>query len=655
MSGIFGLYYRDQQKVDKETLNSMGASMSHRGPDGIAIWSENNIGLGHCMLSTTPESVAETLPYVDKDNGLVITADARIDAREELASKLGLSQRLKDGIADSQLILAAYCKWQTKCVHHLVGDFAFLIWDRKQQQIFCARDHLGVKPFYYHLSAQVLVAGSEVQAILSVSQVPRRINQARIADYLVPQLEGVDKTSTFYEPISRLPPAHTLLISRDKKLIEQYWHLDSETETRYKSDDEYVEAFHDIFKKSVHDRLRCNGQVTSMLSGGIDSSYIVGTARQLLQGSAPLPVYSAVSVRDPDCRETHFIKSVIAQGGVDSTMVHPRDTLEYVEELLMTNASPEYLFDTGMTLQMLLYLKARDRGHRVMLDGVEGDLVHSLSTSYPTSLFRRGHCLSALAESFNIWRNTYRKQLSLNDVFKSTIRGAFIPEFLRHWRRRAFSKSTLADILKASIINQDFAKEIDIRARLARLDGYGDPVAHASLREKQVQNIMHPYLTVALERYDRVAALCAIEPRHPLLDKRLVEFSVSLPWEQKVRHGWSKYIIRRAGESFLPHEVVWRQGWDWIDWSFASTFTQKHSVWMTEQIEEKNSLLERYVDCNMPRDEESIWCVFHLLNWLQINIQNGAIHHDDKEESRTANQTTEKGLFNTEINLLWVY
>ena len=642
MSGIFGLYYRNHQMIDRETLNKMGASMLHRGPDGIDVWCENNIGLGNCMFHTTPEAVGEILPYVDKDNGLVITVDARIDNRDELAKKLGLFDRLREGISDSQLILAAYSKWQTKCIHYLLGDFAFLICDKNHQQLFCARDHLGVKPFYYHVSEYIFVAGSEVRAILNVPQVPKQINEARIADFLVEQLEGIDKTSTFYKSIFRLPPAHTLLISKEKKLIEQYWKLDSETEIKFQSDDEYVEAFHEIFKKSVRARLRCNGQVTTMLSGGIDSSYIVGTARQLLQntGSALLPVYSGVLESDPHCRETHFIKSVIAQGGVEPTTVHPEDVLEYEKELLATDGSLEDLFDTGMTLRILFYLMARDRGQRVMLDGVEGDSVHSLSVSYPANLFKGGHYLSALTESFNIWRNTYRKQASLNDVFKSTVRGAFIPEPLRHWRRQFLAKSSLGKKLKGSIINLDFAREVDIESRLVQLANHSILGSHASLREKQVQNIMHPYLTTGLERYDRVAAICTIEPRHPLLDKRLVEFCVSLPWQMKVRHGWSKYIMRCAGESFLPSEVVWRQGWDDIGWSFPSALIQKRAVWMGEQIKEEKALLNRYVDYNelecavksgndvLIKDEESIWCIFHLLNWLQFNIQNGVIHHD---------------------------
>ena len=377
MSSIFGVFYRNQQMLERDTLNSMGASIQHRAPDGIDVWYESNVGIGNCTFHTTPESVGRTLPHID-DSGLVITADARIDAREELAELLGLSVRLRDDSSDSQLILAAYRKWHTECVNYLIGDFAFMIWDREQQQLFCARDHLGVKPFYYHLSDRYFAAASEVRAVLEVPQVPKTINEARIADFLVQQLEGVDKTSTFYESITRLPPAHTLFVSADRMLIEKYWELDNEYEVRYQSDGEYVEAFHEIFQKSVSDRLRCNGRPTSMLSGGVDSSYVVGTARQVMQrkGSDLLLLYSGISDNDPHCRETYFIKSVLAQGGVESITVDPGELGDYEQELLMTDGSLVEPFDTSMTIVKMFYLMARDRGQRVMLDGVEGDLVH---------------------------------------------------------------------------------------------------------------------------------------------------------------------------------------------------------------------------------------------------------------------------------------
>ena len=113
MSGIFGLYYRNKQLLDREALDRMGRSMPHRGPDGIEMWYGKHVGIGNCMFHTTPEAVGETTPYVDEARGLVITADARIDAREELAEKLGLSGHLRNGISDTQLILAAYGQWHT--------------------------------------------------------------------------------------------------------------------------------------------------------------------------------------------------------------------------------------------------------------------------------------------------------------------------------------------------------------------------------------------------------------------------------------------------------------------------------------------------------------------------------------------------------------
>ncbi|RKZ71648.1 MAG: hypothetical protein DRQ48_02905 [Gammaproteobacteria bacterium] len=635
MSGIFGLYFRNQQAIDKNILVDMGASMMHRGPDGMEVWLENNIGMGNCIFHTTPESVGKKQPWFDNEQGLVITADARIDARDDLARKLGLFNRLRNGISDCELLLAAYTKWQTKCVHHLIGDFAFLIWDQKEQHIFCARDHLGVKPFYYHVADNIFVAASEVRSILKVPQVPNTINQGRIADYLVDQLEGIDKISTFYEGISRLPPAHSLIITNQKISINKYWELDPEFETQYQSDNEYVEAFHEIFKESVSDRLRGNGEVTSMLSGGLDSSYIVATAKQLNQmmGKPPLITYSGVTENDAACRETHFIKSVISQGGLNPITVTTDDIAAYEQELMLRDASLEELFDTYMTMPRLFYLMARDRGQRVMLDGVDGDLVHSLSTSYPTSLIQNGHYLRAISESFDIWRNSFRKETSLYKLLEMTIRAALVPDWLRKWRQRLPAKSMLEINLQATHINRDFSIEVDIESRLSQLHSHNMLSIHASLREKHVQSIMHPYLTVALERYDRVAAACSIEPRHPLLDKRLVEFSVSLPWDQIVRNGWSKFIIRRAAESNLRGEVAWRQGWDSINWTFTSALVKKRHQFMTKRIVEQQSILSKYIDSKMLQfaaenkeyiasydDECLIYSIYHLADKLQSNL-----------------------------------
>ena len=148
-------------------------------------------------------------------------------------------------------------------------------------------------------------------------------------------------------------------------------------------------------------------------------------------------------------------------------------------------------------------------------------------------------------------------------------------------------------------------------------------------------NILHPGITVAIERYERVAALCSIEPRHPLLDKRLVEFSLGLPWEQKVRHGWSKFMLRRVGAGALPEAVVWNRGWgDLLGWPVTRIWMQQYLKHMVKVIKNQQPLLEGYMDSsrvkqvifhklNLDRYDDALnfWNCYSLANWLTVNQQ----------------------------------
>jgi asparagine synthase (glutamine-hydrolysing) len=149
MSAIFGVYNLDGKPVSPQLLEKMSNILKHRGTDNSGVWSDTSIGLGHRMLGATPESQNEKLPHVSIDKSLVITADARLDNREQLIDLLSPFAKDDSLITDSELILSAYKKWGDGCAEHLLGDFAFAVWDTLQQKLFCARDHFGVKPFYY--------------------------------------------------------------------------------------------------------------------------------------------------------------------------------------------------------------------------------------------------------------------------------------------------------------------------------------------------------------------------------------------------------------------------------------------------------------------------------------------------------------------------
>ena len=182
MGAIAGLYLLDGRSPNRTDLDLMVATLAHRGPDASGMWCRGPAGLAHRALWTTPESLHETLPLRADFANLVLTADARIDNRAELIAALDLDGRGSSQITDSELILAAYEYWGEHCPEKLLGDFAFAIWDGRKQTVFCARDHFGVKPFYYHYRAGRLFAfASEIKGLLCLSEVPRRLNEVRVA------------------------------------------------------------------------------------------------------------------------------------------------------------------------------------------------------------------------------------------------------------------------------------------------------------------------------------------------------------------------------------------------------------------------------------------------------------------------------------------
>jgi asparagine synthase (glutamine-hydrolysing) len=211
MSAITGIYHRDGHFHDKNNIKNMNDCLSHRGPDDSGILCKESIAFGHQMLHTTPESINEKLPYMDEINGLFITSDARIDNRLELSEILNLENA--ENVPDSLFILKAYEKWGEKCPEKLLGDFAFAIWDKKEEKLFCARDHMGVKPFYYYLSDDIFLFATEKKSILINPDISKELNELRIGFFLK---NFLDKESTFYKNISILPPAHSLTIKAHK-------------------------------------------------------------------------------------------------------------------------------------------------------------------------------------------------------------------------------------------------------------------------------------------------------------------------------------------------------------------------------------------------------------------------------------------------------
>ena len=266
MSAIGGILFLDGRQVQKSCLYNMSESVNYRGPDRQGIWHEGHIGLFNNLLITIPESVNEKMPL--KLGNSFITADSRIDNRSELYSKLELKKKI-DAVTDSEIILSSYIKWGGKCVDHLLGDFSFAIWDGTNKKLFCARDHLGVKPFYYYyLPRKLFVFSSELKGLFHCGLIDKKINENRILDFLI-GYEAIDKTSTSFENILKLPPAHIIEISTHNLSINSYWSFDPTVEINYSNQNEYNDHFLELYSESIKCRLKSTNKPASMLSGGV--------------------------------------------------------------------------------------------------------------------------------------------------------------------------------------------------------------------------------------------------------------------------------------------------------------------------------------------------------------------------------------------------
>ena len=602
MSAIVGLYRRNGQPADRADLERMTETLAHRGPDAAGLWNSGPVGMGHRMLWTTPESLHERLPLANRSGDVVITADARIDNRDELIAALGLSEWPHGEITDSGLILCAYEQWGEASPKRLLGDFAFAIWDGRSQTLFCTRDHFGVKPFYYHQSAQVFVFASEIKGLLCIREVPRQLNQVRVADHLAGIFE--DQASTFYRDVLRLPAGHSMTVCRGEARVESYWSLDPSREIRLRSDDEYADAFRERFTEAVRCRLRSAFPVGGLLSGGLDSSSIVGTARRVLgEGRARrLHTFSAIfpGLPETDLRkidERPFMEAVLAMGGLTPHYVHA-DRLSPLTDLdRVLRHEDEAFLAPNLYMHWALYGAAHQQGVRALLDGIDGDTTVSHGLEYLSELARAGKVRKLGREVMALSR---RHNSSPRRILWQFGLRPLVPESMRHvWR--TVRRRTQHPWTVNAAINPVFAGRVGLAERAHALRGNGHASARTA-REGHWRGLTSPLFPYALEIADKAAAAFSLEPRYPFFDRRLMEFCLALPPEQKLNQGWTRVVMRRAMANILPDEVRWRVGKANLSPNFTRRLLDYDRALLDDVIMNDPKVIEDYVDVSALRD-----------------------------------------------------
>jgi asparagine synthase (glutamine-hydrolysing) len=628
MSGVAGIVRFDGQPVLYDLLQQMHTVLRHRGADGMGIWQSPLAGLIHAGRHITPESSFEPLPYRSNTSGAVITADARLDNREDLIGEIGIADH---EVPDSQIILRAYEKWGQDCPDRLIGDFAFALWDPARQQLFCARDAMGVRPFYYFDGPSCFAFGSEIKAILQVPDIPRRLDETTVGDYLCHVFQ--DPEVTFYRDIRRLPPGCSLTVGDGKCRTSPYWSPDPKREIRLRSDAEYAEAFRSLFTAAVRCRLRSQRPLGSTLSGGLDSSSIVCTARDLLRQSnrPPLYTFSAIFPGLPEKQlaridERNYIHAVVRAGGIEPSYVEADriSPLADLDRVLWLHDEPA--FGPNMYIHRALHHAASERGVGVMLDGLDGDTTVSHGFDYLAQLLQKGRWISLAKEAGALARQY--EMPTANIIWRFAVRPSAPEAAVEAWRfvrgRRQFNHREIG------LLNYDFAQRTGLIDRLNT--AAPRRLLPLSPRMNHLDSIRSPLMTYALELVDRSAAAFSLEARYPFFDRRLIEFSLALPLSQKLSQGWTRMILRRAMQGILPAEIQWRRTKGDLSPSFVHGFLRTGRTALERALSEDASLIEPYLNLSALRqmfdqsitaprksseDSLTLFGVVMFSNWLR--------------------------------------
>jgi asparagine synthase (glutamine-hydrolysing) len=514
MSGIVGIYQLDGSPVDLSLLRRMTEAMRLRGPDAQITWADGVIGMGHALLETTDEGI-KPQPGSLNDT-FVITADARIDDRRRLVKTLGKTGPAIDkNTTDWELILQAYQKWGTDCVRHLMGDFAFAIWDKPRRRVFCARDHFGIKPLYYAFTGKAFLFGNSIECLQFHPEVTDRPCERAIADYLLFGY-SVHPDMSAYEDIQRLPPAHTLLISTDGNIRRtRYWQLPFVKTIRYKNPRDYVGRFQELMNTAVADRLRIPN-VGVLMSGGLDSTTVAATAHTQLKER-----YGTFDIR----AFTFTYEWLI-----------PDTEGKYAALAANALGIPVHLIQLDDSEDKAGWGKWQSSGDlRVGLTGQGGDAV-----LHPAVLPLTGHRQFARMCSLTLAAVKYwAAHRRLPAVGLRT-----------HIRRRLGHKRNSRDAIYPPWFSNDFQNRLKLPARWA--ERHRRPTAMDTMRPVACRALQSPVWEGLFEAYDPGCSNRPVELRHPFFDIRLVSYCLALP---PIPWCVDKEILRQANRNRLPKSV----------------------------------------------------------------------------------------------------
>ncbi len=549
MCGISGFDF-----ADKDLIEQMVLSQAHRGPDSRGIYLDNQISLGHNRLSIIDLSAAGQQPMESEDGQLVIVYNG------EIYNYLDLRQQLKRrgykffSRSDTEVLLKAYQEYGRDCLAKLRGIFAFAIWDRAKQELFCARDRFGVKPFFYYFDGQKFIFASEVKAILK-HQLNIELNLVALNLYF--RLLYINAPQTIWRNIYKLRPAHYLVYKNKKIITKQYWQISDFS--RLNSWLKAKEKIKQTLTQAVRQQLVADVEVGVFLSGGIDSTIILGLAnehsrRPLKTFSVGFAVNQAVFNRFNEdllsARQTakHY------QSEHYEIMLSNKDLAESLEKIVWH--MDELVYSPTQAATLFLAKLARQKV-KVVLGGDGGDeLFGGYSRYYYHHLISYWQKLPRQLRQ-NLAIEKFFALLSKADIYAKIN----IPAGEKlYWLFLAQKEALISRFLRPEVNNLPQAQAYFFQF------GYQQPEAVNDLTEKMMLVDLRTWLAdYSLSRSDKMTMAVGLEQRVPFLTKELAELAFRLPLKYKIKKPRAgKLILKQALREYLPDFIYNKKKTGWF-------------------------------------------------------------------------------------------
>jgi asparagine synthase (glutamine-hydrolysing) len=542
MCGISVIIDPGKKRVTEHQLKAMNNLIRHRGPDAEGFYFGDHFGLGHRMLKITDASIHGRQPMAYRQ--YVIILNGEIYNFKELRETLKQDGYSFQTASDTEVVMAAYDKWNTACVHHFVGMWSFVLFDSLKNTLFCSRDRFGIKPLFYTRLNNKLILGSEIKQLKAFPEFKPRINQAVAFDFLYhAKIDNIE--DSFFEGVHYLPGGHHLVYNLESHTytIKKWYDLDAVVKKGSRKFAKATKDFNELFTESVLLHSASKLPIGACLSGGLDSTSIVGVTQKI---DTEIKTFSSCYTQH-GFNEIEYINSAIKHYGVENHKNYPN-----IHELLDNNLMRKIVYHQDQPIlsgsffsEYKVYEMAASNNIRIMLSGQGADeylggygefnLVHL------RRLLKKGR-LAGFVKA--IWQTSRRQKKSIANTIKSfIIFGLQLPQLSRKVDAQAQASANAC--LNRKWINQHHpGKKKNIS--IAEFDSLSH-LSKAALTQYSLPHQLHSE--------DRNSMLYSIESRLPFLDHRLIEYCLGLPDAAILRDGTTKAVLRESLKEILPPDI----------------------------------------------------------------------------------------------------